>query len=303
MNHMEHGKHFAEVSGTERACDSRPGGAPSAAHFSKAGIVAGGTHAGGEGTRSSSGARAHSTRQLEQAVSYEHGNSAQLPARAASRGRGRSTRRASVLVALVITVLLVAAGGTYAWYSQQTSAVNTFQKAELAPTVEESFTEGKTKSDVKVTANTASVDVYVRAQVTFSWTATTATETDGSASAVFGAPVENTDYKITWGSTVYSSPTSSSPTSDQLAAGCWLKGNDGYYYWSVPLSAGKSTENLIDECVWLTSTTAASGTSLVCDVSAQAIQSGTSTSPFGDAWTGSGFSIDTDGVLKVGSSS
>lgn len=198
-----------------------------------------------------------------------------------------------VLTACAVVLVLAAAGGMFAWYMHQASRTNTFQSAELVPSVEENF-DKTTKSNVTVKANDTSVPVYIRAQVAIGWV------TSDGADAIFAEPVAGTDYVMAWGAAVYER---GSASAEQLSAGCWVKGSDGFYYWSKPVQAGKSTGQLVDTCTWKSVSGAADGRKLSVDISAQALQADTDPAAFDDAWSAaSGLKVGNDGVLAVSNS-
>ena len=92
-----------------------------------------------------------------------------------------------------------------------------------------------------------------------------------------GTPVENTDYTIELG---------------DISDTGWTKGSDGFYYWTQPLEANATTENLINRLEWTTAQ-ASNGRTLVCDVSIQGIQADPANA-VNEAW---GASVDQDGTL------
>lgn len=174
-----------------------------------------------------------------------------LPATAAARARRRQTampKRPIALAVLALAVVGVAIAGVVAWLTASSSLVNEFGLGQVDTSVEETFDGGTTKSDVKA-KNDGTVPIYVRAQVNIYWQ-------DANGNQLWEEPVEKTDYTIEWG--------------DISGAG-WTKGSDGFYYWTQPLAAGATTENLIDELAWKT-VDPSNGRTLVCDVSIQGIQ-------------------------------
>lgn len=100
--------------------------------------------------------------------------------------------------------------------------VNTFTPSKITTTVEEKFENG-VKSEVKI-QNTGDTTAWIRAAVVITWQ-------DADGNAYGQAPVQDTDYTITY----------------DLNNG-WTKGNDGFYYFKTPVEAGQSTGELIKEC-------------------------------------------------------
>lgn len=150
-----------------------------------------------------------------------------------------------VMAALVLAVVGVAVSGVIAWLSTTSTVSNTFELGTVNPTVQETF-ENDTKSDVFI-KNKGNVPIYVRAQVNIYWQ-------DANGNQLWEAPVEGTDYTITWGN---------DPK--------WVKGSDGFYYWTEPLKADETTGLLIKELTWTTADSS-NGRTLVCDIAVQGIQ-------------------------------
>lgn len=127
-----------------------------------------------------------------------------------------------VLLAALVLVLGAAVGGTIAYLVTNTAQVkNTFIPSEVTTTIVEKF-DGTAKSDVKI-QNKGNIDAWLRAAVVITWQ-----DKDGN---VYGtAPVEGTDYTITWSMTN------------------WLKGADGFYYYTKPVAPDGLTEVLFTDC-------------------------------------------------------
>ncbi len=162
--------------------------------------------------------------------------------------RFKRTRKNKQLIALlsVLTVILGLAGGiTLAYIFTQTQPIeNTFRPTEVTVEIEEEF-DGSVKSDVKIT-NTGTAPSYIRAAVVVTWVTS-----DGSTLAE--TPVEGEDYDIT-----YAENTG------------WLKGDDGYWYYTTPVNPNESTGILIDECTQLAEK---ADCQLAVEILASAIQS------------------------------
>ncbi len=162
--------------------------------------------------------------------------------------RFKRSRKNKQLIALlsVLTVILGLAGGiTLAYIFTQTQPIeNTFRPTEVTVEIEEEF-DGSVKSEVKIT-NTGTAPSYIRAAVVVTWVTS-----DGSTLAE--TPVEGEDYDIT-----YAENTG------------WLKGDDGYWYYTTPVNPNESTGILIDECTQLAEK---NDCQLAVEILASAIQS------------------------------
>ena len=208
--------------------------------------------------------------------------------------RSSGRKRLVLVVACAAMLLTLCASGVYAWFSQQDAVQNTFIKGEVAPVIEEEFAEGETvKSNVHVSIPVGCIDVYVRAQVSIYWQGKA--DASGNASVLWDTPVEGVgqDYSIAWGTIV------DSPYSLSGAAGQWVRGADGFYYWTAPLTLkgadANKTTNLIDSVTVLKSYD--DGRQLVVDIAAQSIESA-KPEAFDSSWSkGSGLEVDANGIL------
>ena len=131
------------------------------------------------------------------------------------------TKKSLILLASLAAILLVGVAGTLALLITQSGPVkNTFVPGNVAVAVQETFTQGGTeKTDVKI-QNTGNVDAYIRVAIIPTWE-------DDEGNPV-GVSASLDDLNITWGS------------SDK-----WKKADDGFWYYTSPVPAGDSTENLI----------------------------------------------------------
>ena len=129
-------------------------------------------------------------------------------------------RKIIIIAAVIIAVATIAAVATVAYLWTKTPPVeNTFDPVSVSCKVNETF-DGTTKSNVTVT-NTGDISAYVRATVLAMWI-------DGDGNIHGGStPVEGKDYTAVYGDTR------------------WVKGTDGYYYYTSPLSASGTTAELI----------------------------------------------------------
>ena len=154
------------------------------------------------------------------------------------------SKKLLITIICAALAICVTAGGTVAYiFSKGQETENDFEPVFVSCDVEESF-DGVTKTDVKV-RNTGDINAYIRATFIVMWTS-------DSGSVYSSAPVENTDYKIVFGS----------PS--------WVKGSDGFYYYSLPVSSGSATDLLIQSISLIGE--APEGYSLSVHITATAIQ-------------------------------
>lgn len=143
------------------------------------------------------------------------------------RALGGPGRTGMTLLSLAL-VLLLTVGGTLAWVTARTETItNTFEMGSIVPEIKEDF-DNRTKENVYVT-NNGSVPAYVRVALVYTWRddATPGKNPDNTGTIV-AEPVDvENDLSIVWGS-------------DK-----WLKGTDGYYYYTEPVGAGEETKKLI----------------------------------------------------------
>lgn len=177
-------------------------------------------------------------------------------------------RKRTALVASLLVVLALVCGGTVAYLTDSDRVANEFSPGELTTTIVEHL-DGNAKKDVQI-KNTGKVDAWIRAEVAITWQ-----DAEGNVCGV--APVEkNTqnpdgDYEITWN------------VADEPAADKWVKGSDGFYYWTSPVAPNNLTGVLITSCTY-DKAKAPEGYSLTVEV----IGSGVQITPDGafNDWTG-----------------
>lgn len=144
--------------------------------------------------------------------------------------RRKQQRRVSAL-ALVCIICCLVSGLTLAYLVTSTDAlVNVFGTPSFDTSITESFggddpDSDLIKKDVKI-KNTGDVDAYVRATVVVTWV-----NDDGEVYST--APVEGTHYEIAW------NKETNIP---------WVKGSDGYWYYTTPLKPGEETDILFTNC-------------------------------------------------------
>lgn len=169
--------------------------------------------------------------------------------------RVMKTKKPVALVAILV-LLCCAVAGTVAFLVTKTDpVVNTFTPSKVTTYVDEKFEKGE-KKDVCI-QNTGNIDAYIRVAVIVNWA-----DAQGNVS---GTPVKDSDYTISYNKNV------------QADGGQWIKGSDGYWYYTKPVAP--STENnpqytgvLINSCTQ-TGTAPAEGYALQVTILADGIQS------------------------------
>ena len=174
--------------------------------------------------------------------------------------RGKSL----TLIISLVALCAVAVGGTLAWLFDSSGKLeNKFYIPDAKIDIEEKF-DGSEKTDVGVT-NIGETVVYVRVMLVETW------RKEGQ---VVAKP-EGAVVSYEWGS------------------GDWIKGSDGYYYYTKPLAVGATTPNLIDRA---TCTVPEGAALLDLEVVAQGIQS-MPEDAVEEAW---GVTVNADGSLRIG---
>ena len=199
------------------------------------------------------------------------------------RGRNRKKNHIGILIAAVAVIIAGTAGATLAYLSHQSGLTNQFQIAEVSTTVNEEF-DGETKSDVKI-KNTGDVPAYIRAAVIIGWQ-----DEEGNALIDEAAPEVNKDYTIAWN------------LNGTGSNGQWIKGSDGYYYYTSPVDGNAETDILIQECKDIKlGEHKNAGKYLVVDIAAQSIQA-TPAAAVKEAWgpdKGAVTDVTDDGTLEI----
>ncbi len=143
----------------------------------------------------------------------------------------RSHRRSRKSIALLVSLFLIVGvtiGGTVAFLIDRTGPVeNVFTPSEVTTSVEETL-ENNIKSNVMI-KNTGDTEAWIRAAVIVTWQ-------DKDGNVLGEKPDEATDYKLE-----YVLGTSGTENN-------WVKGLDGYYYYTSPVAPGECTEELIERC-------------------------------------------------------
>ena len=184
--------------------------------------------------------------------------------------RVMKTKKPVALVAILV-LLCCTVAGTVAYLVTSTGPVtNTFTPARVTTEVVEKF-DGTTKSNVKI-QNTGNIDAYIRVAVVANWA--------NSAGDVYGGavPKEGEDY------------------SELKLKNSWVKGSDGYYYYTHPVAPNGSTTAIFEDIKQLANDPA-EGYGLQITILADGIQSepGTTVVSVWESVTG----VNTDKTLSV----
>ena len=189
--------------------------------------------------------------------------------------RVMKTKKPVALVALLV-LLCCTVAGTLAYLVTNTDPVtNTFTPAEVKTEVTESFVKGEdgklAKSNVQI-KNNGNIDAYIRVAVVANWA--------NSAGDVYGGavPEEKTNYSEL-----------------KLKTG-WIKGADGYYYYTHPVAPKESTTAIFEDITQLTDDPA-EGYGLQITILADGIQSEPGTTVV-SVWE-SVTDVNTDKTLSV----
>lgn len=190
-----------------------------------------------------------------------------------------NNKKRKMLLLSMLIILVMGVGATVAFLHTSTSDVeNTFDPTQVSCDVNETF-DNKVKTNVSVT-NTSDIPAFIRAEVVVTWQ-------DSEGNVYAEAPVEGTDYTMSYGG-----------TEGTLTNSGWVEGADGFYYHTNPVAVGEDTAIFIAKCEPVDANTP-EGYSLHVEVLASAIQvegvsDGVPTDPTGAegrspaaiAWTG-----------------
>ena len=150
------------------------------------------------------------------------------------------------LVICLILLLMISVGGTIAFVVTHTSEIrNTFTESVVKCEVDETFKDN-VKSNVSI-KNTGDTTAYIRAFVNVTWM--------NESGQVASVSPKSTDYMI------------------EYSTRGWLKGSDGYYYYSLPVQPNDKTAVLINSCELLETASAPDGYYLSVEIVCSAIQS------------------------------
>ena len=127
----------------------------------------------------------------------------------------RRTAKSSALIIALALILVLAVGGTVAYIFTQTDPViNTFTPSEAKITITEETNDNQ-KTEITVKNTSTGVPVYIRVALV--------------------ANMIDKDENVTGAASV--------PTF--TLGKDWIKGSDGYYYYTEPVPVGQSTGNLL----------------------------------------------------------
>ena len=179
--------------------------------------------------------------------------------------QGIRMNRTAVLLIAVILLISTAVGSTVAFLATKTEPVeNAFEYANVSCEV---MQDRDTDGSIVQVKNTGTISAYIRAAVVANWI-------DVDENIAASVP-EGYSYDLT------------------CSSGSWAQGNDGFFYYLLPVAPGALTEGSL-----LTCTVACSENpeyTLSVEVLAEAIQS-TPASAVNEAWK---VAVDGDGKLSV----
>ena len=179
---------------------------------------------------------------------------------------GIRMNRTAVLLIAIILLISTAVGSTVAFLATKTEPVeNSFEYANVSCEVTQNCdTDGSGIVQVK---NTGTISAYIRAAVVANWI-----DADGNIAA---SVPEGYSYDLT------------------CSSGSWAQGNDGFFYYLLPVAPGALTEGSLLTCT-VTCPENPEYT-LSVEVLAEAIQS-TPASAVNEAWSAA---VDGSGMLIV----
>ena len=178
---------------------------------------------------------------------------------------GIRMNRTAVLLIAVILLISTAVGSTVAFLATKTEPVeNSFEYANVSCKVTQNC---DTDGSIVQVKNTGTISAYIRAAVVANWI-----DADGNIAA---SVPEGYSYDLT------------------CSSGSWAQGNDGFFYYLLPVAPGALTEGSL-----LTCTVACPEDpeyTLSVEVLTEAIQS-TPASAVNEAWSAA---VDGSGMLIV----
>ena len=180
----------------------------------------------------------------------------------------RSCRRSEKSAALLVSLLLlltVTVGGTIAFLMDSDGPLhNLFNPSQVTTYVDETVS-GDTKSNVKI-QNTGDTDAWIRAAVVVTWQ-----DTDGN---VYGQTPKAGENYTAW-----------TPGTD------WVKGADGFYYYTKPVAAQAATANALIAEIKPIGTSPAEGYYLTVEIIGSGIQNKPA-NVFNTEWASSGLKVN-----------
>lgn len=178
---------------------------------------------------------------------------------------GIRMNRTAVLLIAVILLISTAVGSTVAFLATKTEPVeNSFEYANVSCKVTQNC---DTDGSIVQVKNTGTISAYIRAAVVANWI-----DVDGNIAA---SVPEGYSYDLT------------------CSSGSWVQGNDGFFYYLLPVAPGASTEGSLLTCTVTCPETPEY--TLSVEVLTEAIQS-TPASAVNEAWN---VAVDGDGKLSV----
>lgn len=193
-----------------------------------------------------------------------------------SRRKRSAMKRPVAMLVSIALILVLSVGATVAFILDQTNSVkNTFQPAYVTPIIIETFTtDGTEKKDVSVT-NNGNVSAYIRVALVPTW--------QDSENNIVGVSASLADLTIDGVDGNKWIPKNESG---------WVKGNDGYYYYTVPLTASDNktggtdqTNNLFTSAVVKTNNGYRMNLQILAQcIQAEGVASDGITKPVVDAW-------------------
>ena len=178
---------------------------------------------------------------------------------------GIRMNRTAVLLIAVILLISTAVGSTVAFLATKTEPVeNAFEYANVSCEV---MQDRDTDGSIVQVKNTGTISAYIRAAVVANWI-------DVDENIAASVP-EGYSYDLT------------------CSSGSWVLGNDGFFYYLLPVAPGASTEGSLLTCTVTCPETPEY--TLSVEVLAEAIQS-TPASAVNEAWSAA---VDGSGMLIV----
>ena len=178
---------------------------------------------------------------------------------------GIRMNRTAVLLIAIILLISTAVGSTVAFLAAKTEPVeNSFEYANVSCVVAQNV---DTDGSIVQVKNTGTISAYIRAAVVANWI-----DVDGNIAA---SVPEEYSYDLT------------------CSSGSWAQGNDGFFYYLLPVAPGALTEGSLLTCT-VTCPENPEYT-LSAEVLAEAIQS-TPASAVNEAWRAA---VDGSGMLIV----
>lgn len=195
------------------------------------------------------------------------------------RRRSQHKKQQHLTIAIIAILCCIISCVSLAFLFTKTGSIkNEFDNAYVACQVLENGPGGngefdwQTKTNVRI-KNTGNVQSYIRAAVVVTWMS----ESEDQTSVTAIKPEIGSDYAMTYASNAN-----------------WIKGSDGYWYYTVPVNEGDETSVLIESCVC--NVTPPEGYYLSVEIVASSIQSAPET-VVKEQWS-SGIS-DVDGTTLV----